>query len=236
MSHSDRPRVAVVGAAGYTGGEALEILLRHPRFELAAAVSESQVGRALYEVHPRLRGLSEQAFAKTLPAEVDAIILCVGHGRAADYLRESPPPAGVKIVDLSTDFRAANEAGFVYGLPEAFAEEIRGAERVANPGCFATAIQLALLPLAQAGQLTEAVSVTAITGSTGAGQAPSPTTHFSWRAENLSAYKSLEHQHLDEIRRTLGRVSPGVPRRRNTSVRSTGPACCSARNSASFST
>ncbi len=209
MPQSPLP-VAVIGAAGYTGGEAIELLLRHPQFCLAAAVSESQAGTPIYATHPRLRGLpgADAAFAKTLDGvTAEAWILCVGHGRAASLLVETPPPPGVKVVDLSTDFRANGDHGFVYGLPEAFAKTIADADRVANPGCFATAIQLALLPLAQAGLLQNPMSVTAITGSTGAGQALSPTGHFSWRADNLSAYKTFEHQHLAEIRQTLGQVA-----------------------------
>ena len=201
-------RVAVIGAAGYTGIEALDQLLRHPSFEVVAAQSESQAGKKLYAVHPRFRGLTELTFVKTLELEADAWLLCVGHGRAAEFLRKHPPGHHVKVVDLSNEFRLDGDHGFVYGLPEAFEAEIRTANRVANPGCFATAIQLALLPLAKAGLLTQPVHITAITGSTGAGQAASPTTHFSWRAENISAYKIYEHQHLDEIGRTLRRQLP----------------------------
>lgn len=201
--------VAIIGAAGYTGAEALDLLLGHPAFEVVAALSNSQAGKPVVATLPRLRGRTELAFAKTLDRAADAWVLCTGHGRAAGYLADNPPPAGTKVVDLSRDFRLAGDHDFVYGLPEAFADEIRGAARVANPGCFATAIQLALLPLARAGHLgpDRPVSVTAVTGSTGAGQAPGPTTHFSWRADNLSVYKPLAHQHLGEIRRTLGRVA-----------------------------
>ena len=201
--------IAIIGAAGYTGAEALDLLLGHPEFEVVAALSNSQAGKPVVATLPRLRGRTELAFAETLDRHADAWVLCTGHGRAAGYLADHPPPAGSKVVDLSRDFRLAGEHDFVYGLPEAFADEIRGADRVANPGCFATALQLALLPLAHAGHLgpDRPVSVTAVTGSTGAGQAPSPTTHFSWRADNLSVYKPLAHQHLGEIRRTLGRVA-----------------------------
>ena len=205
-----RPRrVAVIGSAGYTGTEALDVLLAHPGFEVVAAVSSSQAGRAVADVHARFKGRTELEYATSAPADAEALALCTGHGRAAAYLAEHPPAPGVRVVDLSRDFRLAGNHGFAYGLPEAFDAEIRAAERVANPGCFATAIQLSLLPLAQSGLLAAPVSVTAITGSTGAGQAPSPTTHFSWRADNLSVYKPFAHQHLGEIRRTLGRVAPG---------------------------
>lgn len=200
--------VAIIGAAGYTGAEALDILLGHPEFEVVAALSNSQAGKAVIETLPRLRGRTDLAFAKTLDVAADAWVLCTGHGRAAGYLADHPPPAGTRVVDLSRDFRLDGDHDFVYGLPEAFADEIAGAERVANPGCFATAIQLALLPLAASGHLAERpVSITAVTGSTGAGQAPSPTTHFSWRADNLSVYKPFTHQHIAEIRRTLTRVA-----------------------------
>ena len=210
--------VAIIGAAGYTGAEALDLLLGHPHFEVVAALSNSQAGKPVVETLPRLRGRTELSFVGSLdeagaPArEVDAWVLCTGHGRAAAYLADHPPPAGTKVVDLSRDFRLGGDHDFVYGLPEAFSDAIAGADRVANPGCFATAIQLALLPLAAAGRLPREtpVSVTAVTGSTGAGQAPSPTTHFSWRADNLSVYKPFAHQHIDEIRRTLTRVA-GVP-------------------------
>ncbi len=209
MSNAPAKRtVAIVGAAGYTGGEALDILLGHPGFEVVCAQSNSQAGKRVDELHPRLRGRTQLAFAKTVETPADAWLLCTGHGRAAQYLIDNPLPGETKVVDLSRDFRLAGEHDFVYGLPEAFADDIRGARAVANPGCFATAIQLALLPLARAGLLEHPVSITAVTGSTGAGQAPSPTTHFSWRADNLSVYKPFTHQHLDEIRRTLGRVAP----------------------------
>ena len=203
-------KIAVIGAAGYTGGEALEILLSHPEFTVVHAQSNSQAGRRLHEVHPRLRGMADMRFVAELPEdnrEVDAWVLCTGHGRARAFLHDNPPLDGTCVVDLSTDFRADGDHGFTYGLPEAFEGKIKRATRVANPGCFATAIQLSLLPIAAWDQLSTPVTVTAITGSTGAGQAPSPTTHFSWRADNLSVYKTLEHQHLGEIRQTLRKVA-----------------------------
>ncbi len=199
--------IAIIGAAGYTGGEALELLLDHPHFNVAVAQSNSQAGKAVWEVHPRLRGRTPLVFQSEVESnevDIDAWILCTGHGRAKAFVEEYAAAAeGKRIVDLSTDFRQNGPHGFVYGLPEAFAKTIATATRVANPGCFATAIQLALLPLASEGLLQNPVAVTAITGSTGAGQAPSPTTHFSWRADNLSPYKPFDHQHLGEIRQTL---------------------------------
>ena len=203
-------QIAVIGAAGYTGGEALELLLAHPEFEVAHAQSNSQAGKRLYEVHPRLRGLTDLRFGAEPPGtdrELDAWVLCMGHGRARAFLEANPPMGGTRVVDLSTDFRHDGDHDFVYGLPEAFDGKIKRATRVANPGCFATAIQLSLLPLAAWDQLNQPVTVTAITGSTGAGQAPSPTTHFSWRESNLSAYKTYRHQHIAEIRQTLRKVS-----------------------------
>ena len=203
-------KVAVIGAAGYTGGEALDLLLAHPDFELAYAQSTSRAGEALHAVHPRLLGRTDQRFRAEPPSanrEMDAWVLCTGHGRARAFLQEHRPMAGTRVVDLSTDFRADGDHRFVYGLPEAFEGKIKRAKYVANPGCFATALQLSLLPVAAWDQLHDPVTVTAVTGSTGAGQAPSPTTHFSWRADNLSAYKILTHQHLGEIRQTLRKVA-----------------------------
>lgn len=203
-------QIAVIGAAGYTGGEALELLLGHPEFEVVHAQSTSQADKLLHEVHPRLRGITDLRFRGDAPGkdrELDAWVLCTGHGRARAFLREHPPLAGTRVVDLSTDFRADGDHNFVYGLPEAFDGKIKRSSFVANPGCFATAIQLSLLPVAAWDQLNDPVTVTAVTGSTGAGQAPSPTTHFSWRDNNLSAYKTYSHQHLAEIRQTLRKVS-----------------------------
>ena len=203
-------QVAVIGAAGYTGGEALDLLLGHPEFEVTYAQSRSQAGKLLHEVHPRLLGRTDLRFRAEPPAadrELDAWIVCTGHGRAKAFLEAHPPLSGTRVVDLSTDFRADGGHGFVYGLPEAFSGKIKRSKRVANPGCFATAIQLSLLPVAAWDQLKNPVTVTAITGSTGAGQAPSPTTHFSWRAENLSVYKTYGHQHVAEIRQTLRKVA-----------------------------
>ena len=213
----DKIRVAIIGAAGYTGAEALDLLLGHPNYQVVAAISNSQAQKPVVDVLPRLRGRTNLVFQASLNVDADAWILCTGHGRAAKYLEDNPPKKTIKIVDLSSDFRLEGDHEFSYGLPEAFASEIRKASRVANPGCFATAIQLALLPLAKQGLLHEPVSITAVTGSTGAGQAPSATTHFSWRADNLSVYKAYEHQHIAEIQRTLRRIQP------NAALKSTPP-------------
>lgn len=201
--------VGIVGAAGYTAGELLRIILHHPHVEIAFAQSESNAGNPLWQVHQDLVGDTDLTFASEVrPEEADVIFICSGHGKSKSYVHSLPEEFGGKIIDLSNDFRLAADAeGFVYGLPEAFRKDIAGAGRIANPGCFATAMQLALLPLAAADKLTE-VHVTGITGSTGAGQKPSETTHFSWRTDNVSIYKPFTHQHLGEVGETLHRLAP----------------------------
>jgi N-acetyl-gamma-glutamyl-phosphate reductase len=191
-------RAGIIGGAGYTGGETIRLLLNHPQAELAFVQSRSQAGKFLYETHNDLVGETELKFASEVDHTVDVIFLCLGHGESKKLLAEMNFPASVKLIDLGNDFRLTEE--FVYGLPEFQREKIKKATRVANPGCFATTIQLGLLPLA--GKLTEVYS-TGITGSTGAGQKLQDTTHFTWRANNISAYKTLTHQHMDEINRTL---------------------------------
>jgi len=200
--------VGIIGAAGYTGGELLRILIHHPQAEIVFANSRSQAGKPVYETHTDLLGDTGLVFTSGLPfEEADVIFLCSGHGQSRKFLEENQVPETVKIIDLSTDYR--NETGgFVYGLPELNRERIREACKVANPGCFATTVQLALLPLAHAGLLGE-VHVSAITGSTGAGQALSATTHFSWRNNNVSVYKAFTHQHLAEIRQSLSQLQDG---------------------------
>lgn len=203
-----------MGAAGYTGGEMCRLLLNHPCCELAFAQSSSNAGNYLWEVHTDLFGETDLKFCKEILPQVDVLFLCMGHGKSVAFFEQNTLPATVKVIDLGNDFRlekAHRAAGreFVYGLVEASREQIRNSDSVANPGCFATAIQLALLPLAQAGLLTDDVHVTATTGSTGAGQALSATTHFSWRANNLSTYKNFSHQHLSEIGETIHRLQPG---------------------------
>lgn len=200
--------VGIIGAAGYTGGELLRILINHPQANIVFANSQSQAGKAVYDTHTDLLGDTDLVFTNELPFErVDVIFLCSGHGQSSKFLAENAVPENVKIIDLSTDFRDESE-GFVYGLPELNRERIKAATKVANPGCFATTIQLALLPLAKAGLLGE-VHVSAVTGSTGAGQALSASTHFSWRNNNISIYKAFTHQHLAEIGQSLKQLQNG---------------------------
>src|SRR5690606_95356 len=197
-------RVGVVGGAGYTGGETLRLLLNHPDVEIAFVHSRSNAGKPLYAVHQDLLGETDIVFTGTL-GDVDVVFLCLGHGDTRKFLEQDPFKDSVKIIDLSQDFRhgqRTDKRTFVYGLPEVHRDAIRKAGNIANPGCFATNILLGLLPLASKGILGE-VFATGITGSTGAGQRLQETTHFTWRANNISAYKTLTHQHLKEIRRTL---------------------------------
>ncbi len=196
--------VGIIGGAGYTAGELLRILLHHPKTELKSVVSRSHSGEFLYKAHPDLTGETELKFDEALNQDVDVVFLCMGHGNSKGIVESGVIPDSAKIVDLSTDFRHKESSnGFVYGLPELNREDIKKADHVANPGCFATCIQLTLLPLADAGLVNEDVHVTAITGSTGAGQNPTATTHFSWRSHNASIYKPLTHRHLKEIKESL---------------------------------
>lgn len=202
-------RVGVVGAAGYTAGELLRILLNHPQVEIAFAQSNSQEGLPISDIHPDLIGDIEMSFTKELSTEVEVIFICVGHGKARSFLENNPLPNNVKVIDLSRDFRLVEDThDFIYGLPELNRETIKKHHKIANPGCFATAIQLAFLPLANKKLLTNEVHVHAITGSTGAGQAPSPTGHFSWRNNNVSIYKAFSHQHLGEINQSIRQLQP----------------------------
>jgi N-acetyl-gamma-glutamyl-phosphate reductase len=201
-------KVGIIGAAGYTGGELLRILINHPSAEIVFANSQSQAGKPAHDTHTDLLGDTDLVFTSELPFDqVDVLFLCSGHGQSKKFLEENAVPGSVKIIDLSTDFRDESE-GFVYGLPELNRERIKSADKVANPGCFATTIQLALLPLAKAGLLGE-IHVSAITGSTGAGQALSSSTHFSWRNNNMSIYKAFTHQHLTEIGQSLRQLQDG---------------------------
>ena len=200
-------KVGIVGGAGYTGGELLRLLLNHPQAEIAFINSVSNAGNPVSKIHADLIGETDLLFTADLSNDIDVLFLCVGHGDAAKFLAANSIDEKIKIIDLSQDFRLLNKATtgnrtFVYGLPELNKEAIRSAKNIANPGCFATAIQLGLLPLAKAGLLNE-VYTTGITGSTGAGQGLSTTSHFSWRANNIQAYKTLEHQHLGEIGQSL---------------------------------
>lgn len=207
---SDRIKVGIVGAAGYTAGELMRIIKGHPYADIVFAQSGSNAGNPVWQVHQDLIGETDMCFTSDADlSKVDVVFLCSGHGKSKSYVHSIPEDYSCKIIDLSNDFRLAADAeGFVYGLPEAFRQEIKSAARIANPGCFATAIQLALLPLAQADALSGDVHLTGITGSTGAGQKPSETTHFSWRADNLSVYKPFTHQHLGEIGETMHRLAP----------------------------
>ena len=200
-------KIGILGAAGYTGGELIRLLLNHPEAAIVFANSESNAGNPVSDIHEGLIGDTCLRFTDGLPFEdVDVVFFCFGHGKSAAFLQEHPIPEHVKIIDLAQDFRIQGNHDYVYGLPEINKEEIQKAQHVANPGCFATAIQLGLLPAAKMGLLTEDVAVNAITGSTGAGQKPGATTHFSWRNNNLSIYKPFTHQHLAEIRQSLLQV------------------------------
>ena len=200
-------KVGIIGGAGYTAGELLRILVNHPEVEIVFVHSTSNAGNYLYEVHGGLFGDTDLRFSDSWDlAAVDVLFLCSAHGKSREFWEQNPCPEGLKVIDLAQDYRDESD-GYVYGLPEWQRDKIRTARKVANPGCFATAIQLALLPLAQAGLLKSTVHVTAITGSTGAGVKPAATTHFSWRTDNLSTYKVFEHQHLKEISRNLTLIS-----------------------------
>jgi N-acetyl-gamma-glutamyl-phosphate reductase len=205
-------RAGIAGGAGYTGGELVRILLSHPLAELAFVHSRSNAGKPLSKVHQDLLGDTDISFTAELRDDVDVLFLCLGHGESRRFLQENTVPQHVRIIDLSNDFRlpeanAFGERSFVYGLPELNRRDITRAQHIANPGCFATAIQLGLLPLAEAGVAREA-HVTAITGSTGAGQSLSASSHFSWRSNNIQAYKTLTHQHLGEIGASLRKLRP----------------------------
>ena len=200
-------KVGVLGAAGYTGGELIRVLLNHSEAEIVFANSESNAGNLVSDVHEGLLGETELRFTDAMPFDqVDVVFFCFGHGKSEAFLKEHTIPENVKIIDLAQDFRIKGDHDYVYGLPEINEEDIKKAQHVANPGCFATAIQLALLPAANLNLLKEDVSVNAITGSTGAGQKPGATTHFSWRNNNLSIYKPFTHQHLAEIKQSIRQV------------------------------
>ena len=197
-------KVGILGAAGYTGGELIRLLLNHPEVEIVFANSESNAGNPVAEVHEGLYGETDLRFTDAMPFdEVDVVFFCFGHGKSEAFLQEHTIPEHVKIIDLAQDFRIKGNHDYVYGLPEINKADIMKAQHVANPGCFATAIQLGLLPAAKMGLLKYDVSVNAITGSTGAGQKPGATTHFSWRNNNLSIYKPFAHQHMAEIRQSI---------------------------------
>ena len=203
-------RVGILGAAGYTGGELIRVLLGHPEAEIVFANSESNAGNPVAEVHEGLLGETDLLFTSDMPFDqVDVVFFCFGHGKSEQFLREHEIPSSVKIIDLAQDFRIRGEHDYVYGLPETHREAIRGCRHLANPGCFATAIQLAMLPALKQGLIRGDIHVNGITGSTGAGQKPGATTHFSWRNDNISVYKTFTHQHLLEINQTVQELRPG---------------------------
>lgn len=215
-------RVGIVGGAGYTGGETIRLLLGHPAAELVFVLSSSNAGNPVAKIHTDLLGDTDLVFTGSLQTDIDVLFLCVGHGDARKFLEANDIPQHIAIIDLSHDFRLQAKAeiggrAFVYGLPELQREAIRNAKNIANPGCFATAIQLALLPLAKAGIIGD-VHTTGITGSTGAGQSLSTTSHFSWRANNIQAYKTLQHQHIKEITESLNSLQKAVTPARTPSV------------------
>lgn len=202
-------KIGILGAAGYTGGELIRILLNHPEAEIVFANSESNAGNLVSDVHEGLIGDTDLCFTDQMPFDkVDVVFFCFGHGKSKAFLKEHTITDNVKIIDLAQDFRIKGNHDYVYGLPEIYRSEISACKHLANPGCFATCIQEGLLPLAKAGLLTHDVAVNAITGSTGAGQKPGATTHFSWRNNNFSVYKLFTHQHLHEICQTLNDLRP----------------------------
>jgi N-acetyl-gamma-glutamyl-phosphate reductase len=203
-------KAGIIGGAGYTAGELLRILIYHPDVEVVFVNSSSNAGNKISDVHGGLLGETELTFTDKFPvADIDVLFFCTAHGDTKKFLEANSLPKGLKIIDLSTDYRAKSaQHNFVYGLPELNKAAIQKADHIANPGCFATAIQLAVLPLAKAGLLTSEVHVNAITGSTGAGQKPTETTHFSWRNDNVSVYKAFEHQHLAEITQSIKQLQP----------------------------
>ena len=225
-------RIGILGAAGYTGGELIRVLLGHPEAKIIFANSESNAGNLVSEVHEGLIGETDLCFTDEMPFDkVDVVFFCFGHGKSETFLKEHEIPANVKIIDLAQDFRVNSQfhnftisqltgdaivkspnrqiVKFVYGLPETHRSTIVGCQHLANPGCFATCIQLAMLPALKAGIISGDIHVNGITGSTGAGQKPGATTHFSWRNDNISVYKTFTHQHLLEINQTVQELCPG---------------------------
>jgi N-acetyl-gamma-glutamyl-phosphate reductase len=198
-------KVGIIGGAGYTAGELIRILINHPDIEIVFVNSSSNAGNKIESVHGGLIGETDLVFTDQLPlGEIDALFFCTAHGDTKKFMDGNSIPKGIKIIDLSTDYREKRaDHNFIYGLPELNKAEIKKANHIANPGCFATAIQMSILPLAKAGLLKNEVHVNAITGSTGAGQKPTETSHFSWRNDNISVYKAFEHQHLMEITQSV---------------------------------
>ncbi len=207
-------RIGIIGAAGYTGGELIRLLINHPYADIIYVHSKSNAGKELSTIHQDLAGETQMKFSHEIGHNIDVLYLCVGHGDSLRFMEENEIPGHIKIISLSQDFRLKENAvikgrKFIYGLPEINREAIRKSDTISNPGCFATAIELGLLPLAKKNFLTEVYS-TGITGSTGAGQSKSETSHFSWRQNNVQAYKSFKHQHISEINETLRTLCPGA--------------------------
>ncbi len=201
-------KAGIIGGAGYTAGELIRLLLNHPEIEIGFIHSSSNAGNPVTDVHGGLIGETDLKFSADHPLDsVDILFLCSGHGKSTAFWKENPLPANLKVIDLAQDFRDESN-GYVYGLPEVNRHRIASSRLVANPGCFATALQLSLLPLAAAGKLVSDIQITGLTGSTGAGVKPGATTHFSWRSDNMSVYKAFTHQHLAEINRTLTLLQP----------------------------
>ena len=199
-------KAGIIGGAGYTAGELIRILIHHPEVELDFVYSTSQPGKPVSGIHQDLLGETDLEFSGEINKNTDVVFLCLGHGNSVKFLAENQFSANTKIIDLSTDYRMDGEHEFVYGLPEFNKEKIKKANFIANPGCFATAISLAILPLAKAGLLQNDVHINAVTGATGAGTSLSATTHFTWRDNNFSSYKAFEHQHLNEIGQSLKKL------------------------------
>ena len=207
----NKVKVGIIGGAGYTGGELIRLLINHPSVEIVFVHSKSNAGKQLHEVHQDLSGQTEMQFSHEIDVDADVLFLCVGHGDSVKFLQENNIDRHIKIISLSQDFRLKANAvygdrNFIYGLPEINRDEIKDADNIANPGCFASAIEFGLLPIAKMNLLQD-VYTTGITGSTGAGQSLSATSQFSWRENNVQAYKSLTHQHLDEINELLNSIS-----------------------------
>lgn len=201
-------KAGIIGGSGYTGGELIRLLINHPKVEIDFVFSTTRAGKSLVSAHPDILGQTDLNFTGEVNSEVDVIFLCLGHGNSGNFLKKHAFSKTTKIIDLSNEFRLAEDAScigksFVYGLPEINKRSIKKTNAIANPGCFATTIQLGLLPLAKVGKLSQEVHVNATTGSTGAGIKPSATTHFSWRNNNISWYKPFTHQHLGEIGESL---------------------------------
>lgn len=206
--------IGIIGGSGYTAGELLRILTAHPQATIKFTYSTTNAGKPIASVHQDLYGEIEMDFTNTINPNVDVVFLCLGHGQSKAFLEAHTFSETTKIIDLGNDFRLVKDAGFngksfIYGLPELNKEHIKKAQYIANPGCFATAIQLALLPLAKNNLLAHAIHINATTGSTGAGVQPSGTSHHPWRTNNMSHYKAFEHQHLEEITQSIQQLLTG---------------------------